>query len=157
MAMESRIGRSDGISPEQAPASSGPTLVIWAARHWLEGRRCWHLVLDRFRREIGPTDGPVALALLEDILDTLDRKARRAIRLNPCGASRLSADERLLLQAIAASIIGRPTLTAMSVETLISGRSARLLELQVSALARLIDRNMPGVSLLARAESTALA
>ena len=148
-----------GGGPPSGPprSTAGPTLVIWAARHWLEGRRCWHLVLDRFRTEFGSADGPVALALLEDILDTLDRKARRAIRLNPCGAGRLSADERLLLQAIAAAITGQSSLAAMSVETLISGKAGRLLVLQVGALAKLIDRNMPGISLLARAESTALA
>lgn len=82
--------------------SPGEQLLLWSARRWRHGRFCWDQVEAEYRRLAGPRWADALLAW-EEALDLLHQLPSRTPDIRNGCDSRLSAAERALLTATAAS------------------------------------------------------
>ena len=78
-------------------------VLVWAIRHWVDGRRCWQIVEREFRDSCGTSGGSTVLAALCQFLVCVAVHGRRTIRVGYRGFPGVSPDEMSLLQLIAAA------------------------------------------------------
>ena len=78
-------------------------LLVWAIRHWVDGRQCWQIVEREFRDSCGVSGGTTVLAALGQFLVGVAVHGRRTIRIGYRGYPGVSPDEMSLLQLIAAA------------------------------------------------------
>lgn len=83
-------------------------LLVWAIRHWVDGRQCWAVVEREFRDACGSPADSTVLTALGQFLVRIAVHGRRQIRIGYRGYPGVSPDEMVLLQLVAAAQADEP-------------------------------------------------
>ena len=132
-------------------------LIVWALRRWVRGLRAndgaqWVLVWKEFGRQFNGADGTLALAGFARLMDGLQRRARRVMRLHQACCPCLSADEIALVGFVASCQGQMGSAAKARAEWLVRGDGVGDLLEAGAQLADVMDRH--GMTLPQRIEAT---